>query len=59
MKKVFLVCLALFMAILVLNCSKEETENNTSLNSFKLTPTEIKVSLRETTTPTISSANGS
>nr|WP_314751152.1 leucine-rich repeat domain-containing protein [uncultured Capnocytophaga sp.] len=59
MKKVFLVCLALFMAILVLNCSKEETENNTSLNSFKLTPTEIKVFLRETTTLTISSGNGS
>ncbi len=59
MKKVFLVCLALFMAILVLNCSKEEAENNTSLNSFKLTPTEIKVFLRETTTLTISSGNGS
>ena len=59
MKKVFLVLLALFTAILVLNCSKEETENNTSLNSFELTPTEIKVFLRETTTLTISSGNGS
>ena len=59
MKKVFLVFLALFTAILVLNCSKEEAENNTSLNSFKLTPTEIKVFLRETTTLTISSGNGS
>ena len=59
MKKIFLVFLALFTAILVLNCSKEEAENNTSLNSFKLTPTEIKVFLRETTTLTISSGNGS
>ena len=59
MKKIFLVFLALFTAILVLNCSKEETENNTSLNSFELTPTEIKVFLRETTTLSISSGNGS
>ena len=59
MKKVFLASLAIFTAILVLNCSKEESKNNASLKPFELTPTEVKVPIGETTTLTISSGNGS
>ncbi|MDO4881432.1 MAG: leucine-rich repeat domain-containing protein [Capnocytophaga sp.] len=59
MKKNLLISLTAFLAIFILNCSKEDkTTQQQGLSPFSITPTEISVALKETATLAISSGNG-